>query len=75
MIPGSFDAQTAREMTGDETSRQIEAKARADADRGLYDPPQGDGETYWGSVMAHMRRVVYGEQYRKRSARNARKSG
>lgn len=69
MKPGAFDAQTAREIVGDDESRVIEANARNDAEAGMYSPPIGSGETYWGQVQAQMRAIVYGDQYRRRMAR------
>lgn len=73
MIPGSFDPATAREITGDELARTIEAKARQDADAENFDPPAEDGATYWDKVRMKMRVVIYREQYAKRLARNERK--
>lgn len=73
MTPGSFDPITAREITGDELARTIEAKARQDADAGNFEPPAVDAATYWDKVQKEMRFVVYREQYTKRRARNARK--
>ncbi len=73
MTPRSFDAETAREVTGDTEARAIEAKARADADAQTFDPPAVDGFTYWDQVQAQMRAIVYREQYTKRAARNERK--
>lgn len=74
MTPLSFDATTARKVTGDEESRAIEAKARADADAQTFDAPKIEGATYWGQVQAQMRAVVYRDQYTKRVARNERKN-
>lgn len=71
---GSFDIVTAREITGDELARIIEAKARLDADSGQYDPPSVSGTTYWDRVVKTMHGVVYTAQYQKRIARIARKS-
>lgn len=41
MTQRSFDPDTSREMVGDERAREIESKARVDADagEGAYDPP------------------------------------
>ena len=75
MTPGSFDPTTAREITGDELARTIEAKARKDADAENFDPPAVDGATYWDKVQKEMRVVIYREQYTKRLARNSRKAG
>lgn len=73
MTPGSFDHQTARQITGDAESRTIEAKARQDADAKTWEPPSLGGETYWGQVQAEMRLAVYREQWSKRNDRNERK--
>ena len=75
MKPGSFDPETAREMVGDESARVIEAKARTDADAGVFDPPKGAARTYWDAVQDKMRHIVYAEQHKKRTERNARKQG
>jgi hypothetical protein len=69
MIPLSFDPQTAREMTGDEAARVIEAKARSDADAGTFDPPK------WVCLRSQMQIVVYTDQFYRRDNRNRRKSG
>ena len=74
MTPGSFDPTTAREITGDELARSIEAKARHDADAGNFSPPTVDGATYWDKAQSEMRVVIYREQYAKRLARNNRKA-
>lgn len=74
MKPGSFDPTSAREVTGDDVARTIEAKARKDADAQTFDPPELDGVTYWDKVQQEMQTVIYREQYTKRLARNARKS-
>lgn len=74
MTPGSFDHATCRAVIGDDESRLIEAKARADADAGSYNPPDQDGETYWHLVQSAMRIVIYNEQHTKRKARNERKA-
>jgi uncharacterized protein involved in high-affinity Fe2+ transport len=74
MTPGSFDPITAREITGDDLARTIEAKARQDADTGTFAPPVRDGATYWDNVQKQMQVVIYQEQYTKRLARNARKA-
>lgn len=73
MIPGSFDIITAREITGDEQARALEAKARRDADTAAFSPPSIEGITYWDKVCSQMRYVVYTHQYEKRLARNKRK--
>ncbi len=47
MTPGSFDAETSREMVGHERALVIEAKARVDADKGTFDPPAMTEGSYW----------------------------
>ena len=74
MTPGSFDAVTAREIVGDSSARVIEEKARKDADTKSYDPPPANTKTYWDSVQAAVKKIVYDEQYDKRVARNERKA-
>jgi hypothetical protein len=69
VIPGSFDPVTAREYLGDSLSRHIEAKARTDADGGVFDRPDLMTSTYADRVYLNMMIVVYAEQYRKRRAR------
>lgn len=73
ITPGSFDLITAREITGDSLARNIEGKARQDADVEGYDPPKVDGEFYWQKVERQMQAIVYHEQYKKRLERNNRK--
>ena len=74
MISGSFDPVTSREVIGNDFSTLIEAKARADADRGVFElPDKVVGTTYWDSVQHTMREVIYKVQYDKRVARNSRK--
>jgi hypothetical protein len=75
MTPRSFDPQTSREMVGDERARTIEAKARQDADSGIYSPPEPSGfVTYWGQAQDEFARAVYAAQWGKRKARNERKA-
>lgn len=75
MTPKSFDAETSREMVGDERARTIETKARADADAGVYDPPAAaEALSFWGQYQEEFARVVYSAQYKKRIDRNARKA-
>lgn len=74
MTPGSFDHATSREMVGDERSRTIEAKARADADAGHFEPPADSASTsYWGQAQDEFARRVYIQQHERRTARNLRK--
>jgi hypothetical protein len=73
MKPGSFDPVTAREIVGDALARIIETKARADADKRVYDPPRAGGATYWDCVTRQMEVVIYQTQYGRRAARNDRK--
>lgn len=72
MTPGSFDHETSREIVGDAFARDLEAKARNDADAGTYDPPETKYGTYWDEVQGYMLRVVYDVQYGKRIRRNER---
>ena len=76
MSPGSFDAETAREIVGDSRARVIESEARADADAGVFKPlGQWSGAaTYWAHVQAEMERVVYTAQHAKRLERIKRKA-
>lgn len=76
MTPRSFDPTTSRAMLPDAVARHIEAKARADADRGesAFDPPKADTVSYWSSCQLEFERAVYHEQFRKRLARIERKS-
>lgn len=74
MTPGSFDPVTSREMVGDQRSRSIEAKARADADAGRFDPPAySENASYWGQAQDEFARRVYIQQHERRTARNLRK--
>jgi hypothetical protein len=51
MKPNSFDPDTCKEVTGDTRTRKIEARARADADMGKFDPPaEVLGGSYWSQV-------------------------
>jgi hypothetical protein len=75
MIAGSFDCKTARDVVGDESARRIEAKARADADAGVFQIPPFEGDTYWDQLRSEMARIVYREQYTKRLLRNERRKG
>ena len=73
ITPGSFDAVTAKDIVGDTRMRTIEAKARADAEAGTYDPPPTKKTgTYWSQVDSSMEVVLYAETYKKRLARLAR---
>ena len=76
MTPGSFNAETAREIVGDARARAIEAEARADADSGAFNLPNRHhaGQTYWDGVDAEMERVVYAAQHAKRLERIKRKA-
>lgn len=74
MTPKSFDPTTSREMVGDDRARVIEAKARADADAGRYEPPEASGSTYWARCQDEFATFVYIDQHRRRAARNARKA-
>ncbi len=75
--PKSFDPETSREVIGDERARAIEAKARADADKGVEafaPPPYTETRTYWGGCREEFARRVYLAQFTKRLQRNERKS-
>lgn len=74
MTPGSFDPTTAREMVGDQRAREIEAKARRDADEGVFTPPAPAAAlgTYWAACQETFERVVYAEQHARRLKRLAR---
>lgn len=75
MTPLSFDIETSREVAGDCATREIEAKARSDADLGISEPPVPIfGDTYWGKSQDWMRVVIYHAQREKRIQRNARKA-
>lgn len=75
ITPGSFDPETAREVVGEELANKIEAKARADADSLIYDPPTsgGLGDSWWSQCQKEFRSIVYREQFNKRHTRNLRK--
>lgn len=76
ITPRSFDPKTSREIVGDYRSRQIEEKARSDADTGTFDPPiSPGGGSYWSQVQSSFDLAVYRQQYQRRTERNARKSG
>lgn len=75
MNPLSFDQITSRECVGDKLAREIEAKARADADVGNYSPPKdAGGKSYWSQCQSSFEFIVYHAQYEKRLARNKRKA-
>ena len=75
MIPGSFDIDTAKEWTGDARMREIEGKARVDADADRYAPPHGLAakfSSYAAEVAAQMDDTVYLNAFSKRKARTQR---
>lgn len=73
MIPGSFDIDTAKEVLGDSVVREIEAAARAAAERGEpLIPFELTGATYWDRVLSAMRHVVWAAAHDRRVARMAR---
>lgn len=75
MNPLSFDQITSRECVGDKLAREIEAKARSDADVGNYSPPKDTTDkSYWAQCQSSFELVVYHAQYEKRLARNKRKA-
>lgn len=75
MIPGSFDQVTAKTWVGDDRMREIEGKARADAEIGVegFEPPDWETETYAGAVALEMHRTVYFNAFNARIERNKRK--
>lgn len=76
ITPFSFDPETARGIVGDAMAREIETKARQDAEVEHFGPPTpGAGSTWWDQCCNEMRTVVYHEQYMKRRARIIRKRG
>lgn len=74
MTPQCFDTVTCREMAGDERARELETKARTDADKAMFDPPaRTEGGSYWNKCQQEFAYFVYTAQYRKRTERNQRK--
>jgi hypothetical protein len=69
MTPKSFDIDTAKEIVGDIRMREIEAKARHDADNGIIDAPIKRKGTYWDGVSSDMEYVVYTNAHQKRIER------
>ena len=75
MTANLFSPERAREFVGDELARKIEARARLDADAGVFELLEGfDGSTYSDQLTKCMREIVYKAQHAKRSARNNRKN-
>lgn len=74
MTPNSFDLENCKEMIGDERLRQVEAKARADAETGIYAPFPHVFVTYMGKVKEDMEDIVYAAAYKKRLERLERQS-
>lgn len=75
MTPHSFDTATAKEYVGDSRMREIELKARNDADSGEFSPPHGIRAVfinYAASVSAQMDDIVYFNAFSKRLARKQR---
>lgn len=75
MKPKSFDLDTAKEIVGDERKRTIEAKARADADAGKYEPPPETTGSYWSQISGNMDWMVYTMTHGKRLERIERMKG
>lgn len=73
MTPLSFDLTTSRAMVGDERARIIEAKARADADAEVCDPPAVTQGSYWHQRQSDFEYILYLETHHRRLARNERK--
>ncbi len=73
LTPRSFDPVTSRTMVGDERARVIEAKARADAEKGQegFDPPapRYSADTYMGRVSNSFESNVYFDQFKRRLER------
>lgn len=72
MTPKSFDVATAKDWVGDTRMRVIETKARADADKDRYEPPNKLGATfssYAAGVAAQMDDNVYFNAFKKRKER------
>lgn len=74
MTPQAFDLATCKAVIGDERLRIVEAKARADADTGVFAPPPHSFQTYWGKAHEDMEDVVYGAAHKKRLERLERQS-
>lgn len=62
----SFDIDTAKEVVGDARVRNIEAKARADAEAGKRDAPIRVKGTYWDGIQSDMEFIVYITAHQKR---------
>lgn len=69
MTPKSFDLTTCKEVIGDERLRIVEAKARADAENGIFAPIPHSFTTHWGKVREDMEDIVYGAAHKKRIKR------
>lgn len=72
MTPKSFDIATAKEYVGDARMREIETKARTDADANAYAPPHGLRAvfaSYASEVAGQMKDIVYLHAYKKRKDR------
>jgi hypothetical protein len=68
-----FDPVACRSAIGDAQARAVEAKARADAEAGAFDPPRCGGGTFQQQIGPSAAYVVYGAAYNKRLARIERK--
>lgn len=65
-----FGVDECKMVTGDARTRTIEAKARADADSGVFDAPKpSEGGSYWSQVTKDMERIVYVNAHGKRLER------
>ena len=71
MTPKSFDEATAKEWVGDFRMRKIETKAREDAEKNHYDPPNRGAtfSSYMAQVDAQMVDNVYFNAFKKRRDR------
>ena len=63
-----------RQFVGDDRARVIEAKARADAERGDFCPPQREARTYQADLLLSAEYSTYAQAFHKRTERIKRKS-
>ena len=65
-----FGAETARLTLSAAQCREVEARARSDAEKGRRAPRNlSTADTYWGEVQEELERALYVETYEKRAAR------
>lgn len=72
MTPKSFDIDTCKEFIGDAGTRTIEAKARKDAEAGVYEPPAEGTGSHMSKVRSEMEYRIYVYAHHKRLERLAR---